>query len=157
MNVRMRVPVTIVASLSLAAGVAACGGDDDESTSAGDETTETASAEEVSLTTGDTEGGFTWEVEPTPTAETKSVSYTNDSDQPHALIFAKINEGYTLEEAYELQGKKGSATTVAEGDVKPGETTEVKVTEDIEPGSYAMLCPIPGHYQQGQLEEFDIE
>ena len=27
----------------------------------------------------------------------------------------------------------------------------------VEPGSYAMLCPIPGHYQQGQLEEFDIE
>ena len=75
----------------------------------------------------------------------------------HALIFAKINEGYTLEEAYELEGEKGSATTVAEGGVKPGETAEIPVKGKIEPGSYAMLCPIPGHYQQGQLEEFDIE
>ena len=155
---RTRLVAGIAASFVLAAGVAACGSDDEDSTSASDETTETASAEEVSLTTGNEEGGgYSWDVEPTPTAETKSISYTNDSDTEHALIFAKINEGYTLEEAYELEGEKGSATTVAEGGVKPGETTEIPVKGKIEPGSYAMLCPIPGHYQQGQLEEFDIE
>jgi hypothetical protein len=32
----------------------------------------------------------------------------------------------------------------------------------LEPGNYAMLCPIPGpggkaHYQLGQLEEFTLE
>ena len=144
-------------ALALGAGVAACGSDDEDTTSASDETTETASAEEVSLTTGDTDDGYTWEVDPIPTADTKSISYTNDSQEPHALIFARVNEGYTLEEAYELEGEKGSATTVAEGEVGPGETAEIKVKGKIEPGDYAMLCPIPGHYQQGQLEEFEIQ
>ena len=37
------------------------------------------------------------------------------------------------------------------------ETVTIDVTELIEPGSYAMICPIPGHYQQGQLAEFEIE
>lgn len=153
-----------VAAVGLAiagGGLAACG-DDEETTAAGETATEeAASAEEVTLTTGDIEGGFSWEVEPTPTAETKTISYVNESKQPHALIFARINEGYTVDEAYELQGRKGSATTVAETDEKtspgPGETVSIDVTEAIEPGSYAMLCPIPGHYQQGQLEEFEIE
>jgi uncharacterized cupredoxin-like copper-binding protein len=146
-----------VATIVLAAGVAACG-DDDESSDGGEET---ASAQEVTVTTADTEDGFSWEVEPTPTAETESITYVNESKQPHALIFARINEGFTFEEAYEMQGRKGSAVTVAETDQKtspkPGETVTVDVTEPIEPGSYAMLCPIPGHYQQGQLEEFDVE
>jgi len=37
----------------------------------------------------------------------------------------------------------------------------VEITDEIEPGPYAMLCPIEGkegaHYELGQLEEFDIE
>ena len=156
------IAVTVVGLAIAGGGLAACG-DDDETTGGGETaaTEETASAEEVSLTTGDTEGGFAWEVEPTPTAETKTITYTNESKQPHALIFARINEGYTLDEAYKLQGRKGSATIVAETDEKtspqPGETVTVDVTESIEPGHYAMLCPIPGHYQQGQLKEFEIE
>ena len=155
------IAVTVVGLAIAGGGLAACG--DDEETTAGGETAteETASAEEVTLTTGDTEGGFTWEVEPTPTAETKTISYVNESKQPHALVFARINEGFTVDEAYELQGRKGSATSVAETDEKtspgPGQTVSVEVTEPIEPGNYAMLCPIPGHYQQGQLEEFEIE
>jgi uncharacterized cupredoxin-like copper-binding protein len=152
-----RILASGVAALALGAGFIACGDDEDEDTAA----TETASAETVTVTTGDTADGYSWEVEPTPTAETKTIEYVNESEEPHALIFARINEGYTLEEAYDLQGRKGSATTVAESDRQtspgPGETVEIDVTEQIEPGNYAMLCPIPGHYQQGQLEEFEIQ
>ena len=151
-----RILASGVAALALGAGFIACGDDEDEETAA----TETASAETVTVTTGDTADGYSWEVEPTPTAETKTIEYVNESEEPHALIFARINEGYTLEEAYDLQGRKGSATTVAESDRQtspgPGETVEIDVTEQIEAGNYAMLCPIPGHYQQGQLEEGEI-
>ena len=153
MNTKARIAAT-AAALSVAAGLAACGDDDSSSE-------DSASAEEVTLTTGDTSDGFSWEVDPTPTADTKTITYTNDSEQPHALIFARINEGFTLEEAYKLEGEKGSATLVAQTDRKtspgPGDTVTVDVTEPIEPGNYAMLCPLPGHYQQGQLEEFEIE
>ena len=48
----------------------------------------------------------------TPTAETKSVTLQNDSQEGHALIFARLGEGYTVDEAYKLEGKKGSATDV---------------------------------------------
>jgi uncharacterized cupredoxin-like copper-binding protein len=153
---RKRAVAGAVAALALGAGVAACG--DEEETTAGEET---ASAEEVTLTTGDTADGFAWDVEPTPTAETKTITYVNESKQPHALILARLGEGYTVDEAYKLEGEKGSATVVAESNRKtspgPGETVTINVTKPIEPGSYAMLCPIPGHYQQGQLEEFQIE
>jgi uncharacterized cupredoxin-like copper-binding protein len=147
----------LVAALTLGAGIAACGDDDEDSSG----TEESASAETVTVTTGDTADGFSWEVEPTPTAETKTVEYVNESEEPHAMVFARINEGYTLEEAYELQGEKGSADVVVESGRKdspgPGETVTYEITDPIEPGNFAMLCPIPGHYQQGQLEEFEIQ
>lgn len=148
----MRKPVAAIAVLALAAGLAACG-DDEEETTAADET---ASAEEVTVTTADTEGGYTWEVEPTPTTETQEVTFVNDSEVEHGIIFAKLNEGYTLEEAYELQGRKGSTVSYVEGGAKPGATQTFKVENPVEPGKYVLLCPIPGHYQQGQLEEGEI-
>jgi uncharacterized cupredoxin-like copper-binding protein len=155
MNTRAAIAAGVLA-LATTGGLAACG-DDEESPSA----EETVSATEVTVTTGDVEGGFSWEVEPTPTAETQTISYVNNSKQPHALVFARIGEGYTLEEAYELRGRKGSATSIVESDDKtspgPGETVTFDITKPIEPGNYAILCPIPGHYQQGQLEEFAIE
>ena len=159
MSIDTRRVAALVAALALGLGLIACGDDDeDETTSASEEST---SAETVTVTTGDAADGFSWEVEPTPTAETKTVKYVNESDQPHAMVFARINEGYTLEEAYELQGEKGSATSYIESGRKdspgPGETVTYDITEPIEPGNFAMLCPIPGHYQQGQLEEFEIQ
>ena len=65
------------------------------------------------MTTSDTaDGRYTWEVSPTPTAETILVNFKNESKEPHALIFARLGEGYTVDEAVELEGKKGSATEV---------------------------------------------
>jgi plastocyanin len=156
-----RALVALVAALALAIVPAACG-DDDEDDSGSEEA---ASAETVTVTTSDTEDGYTWDVSPTPTADTQSVTFENESEEPHALIFARLGEGYTVDEAYELQGRKGSAITVAESDRQtspgPGETTEIEVTEPIEPGEYAIICPIAGqdgpHYKLGQLEEFSIE
>ena len=68
---------------------------------------------ESPLTTTDTpDGRYTWEVSPTPTAETILVNFRSESQQPHALIFARLGEGYTVDEAVELEGRKGSATEV---------------------------------------------
>ena len=154
MKHRTRLAASVATALALGLGVVACGSDDEDSDSA---TEETASAEAVTVTTGDIADGYSWEVEPTPTAETKSVEFVNDSETEHGLILARINEGYTLEEAYELEGRKGSAELIVEGGAKPGKTETLEVNGKIEPGNYAMLCPIPGHYQEGQLEEFEIQ
>ena len=149
---------TIVAVVALGSGIAACGSDDEETTSASEETTEEAvSAETVTVTTGDAEGGgYTWEVEPAPTTETKEVTFVNESEVEHAFVFAKLNEGFTLEEAYELQGRKGSTVPFGEGGAGPGTEETIKLENPVEAGNFVMLCPIPGHYQEGQLEEGEI-
>jgi hypothetical protein len=150
-----RVVRAFAVALTLALGAGACGGDDDE------EATE-ASAEEVTVTTSDTADGYTWDVSPTPTAETKSVTLQNDSEEQHYLIFARLGKGSTVDEAYKLEGKKGSATEVTRlTSAGPGRSATADVTKPINPGDYYLLCPLAGtdgpHYKLGQLEEFAIE
>ena len=149
----------------MAGGVlAGCGGDDDEGESASDETSTTAAepVEEVTLVANDAGGDYTFELSDTPTADTKSVVFDNQGEEPHFLVFAKLNDGFTLDEAVELQGKEGSADVLIEKGAGPGQTKTFPITDPIEPGSFAMLCPIPGpegepHYKLGQLEEFEIQ
>ncbi len=142
------------AAMALCAGaLAACGDDDEEASAPADES---ASAETVTVTSTE----YDFELSATPTAETKEVVFDNQGKELHVLIFARINEGFTVDEAIKLEGEKGSATLIGETDAKPGEQQVVKVKKPIEPGSYAMLCPIGGpegpHYKLGQLEEFEI-
>ena len=162
----MKTPALLVSSLVLGAlGLVACGGDGDE------ETTEATSAGRVTVTTSDAaDGGFNWEVSPTPTAETTLVNFKNESKEPHALIFARLGEGYTVDEAVALEGRKGSATQVIRMTFVPpvnydtggGPSAEIAdVTKPLTPGSYVMLCPLAGkagpHYKLGQLAQFAIE
>jgi hypothetical protein len=152
---RFAIAGALAVAVGLALGASACGGDDD------DESTE-ASAEKVTVTTSDTSDGYTWDVSPTPTAETKSVTLQNDSEEGHALIFARLSKGYTVDEAYKLEGEKGSATDVIRPHgVGPGKSATHDVTEPLDPGDYFLLCPLAGkdgpHYKLGQLDEFAIE
>ena len=164
----MKRPALLLSLLALGAlGLVACGGDDDDEDTA-------ASAGRVTVTTSDTaNGGYTWEVSPTPTAETTLVNFKNESKAPHALIFARLGEGYTVDEAVELEGRKGSATQVMRTTFAPPKdfdggqqtgppTGEIAdVTKPLDPGDYVMLCPLAGkdgpHYKLGQLAEFAIE
>jgi hypothetical protein len=153
----------IAAAVMLTGAFVACGDDDDSDDSAATETTsEAADTASVTLTADDAGGEYTFELSATPTAETEEVVFDNQGQQPHALVFAKINEGYTLEEAFELEGRKGSAVTYVEGGAEPGKSQSYKLDKPLEAGSYAMLCPIGGnspsaHWKNGQLEEFSIE
>lgn len=135
-----RLLILLIASI-LALGLAACGD----------------SAATVELNADE----YDFELSATPTAETETVAFQNDGEDFHVLIFARINEGFTTEEAIKLEGEKGSAEIVAQAEAKPGETADAKVKGPLEPGDYAMLCPIGGpegpHYELGQLEEFTIE
>jgi hypothetical protein len=155
MGKRWAIVLGVAAAGVVALGAGACGGDDDE------ETTE-ASAEKVTVTTGDTADGYTWDVSPTPTAETNSVTLQSESKEEHGLIFARLGQGYTVDEAYELEGEKGSATEVIRATgAGPGKSATADVTEPLDPGDYVLLCPLAGkdgpHYKLGQLDEFAIE
>jgi hypothetical protein len=159
----VRLFAVLAALIALSLFAVACGDDDDEGSGSGSEETtqaESGGAETVTLTADD-KPDYTFTLSTTPTAETKTVKFKNVGTQQHVLIFARINEGFTLDEAFQMQGEGGSATVVAEGDAKPGQTRTLQVTKPLKPGRYAMLCPIGGpqgpHYKLGQLQEFEIQ
>ena len=149
----------VAAAICLSLGLAACGDDDStEATDSADATTTTeASAETVEVTAIE----YEFDVAPTPTAETKTVNFVNDGKEFHVLVFAKLNEGFTVDEAVKLEGEKGSAELIGETEAEPGKTGTIEVKKPIEPGDYVLLCPIGGpdgpHYKLGQLAEFAIE
>jgi hypothetical protein len=135
--------------------LAGCG--DDSSDSGTDESTSSASAEDVSVTATE----YEFDLSATPTADTKSITFQNDGGEPHVMILAKINEGYTFDEAFKLQGKKGSAELLGQTDAKPGQTQTVELKKPIDAGHYALFCPLQTkdgefHYKLGQLDEFDV-
>jgi hypothetical protein len=160
----LRLVSTLTAVTVLAVGAIACGDDDDDSASDSSAATEetsssedAASAEEVTVTADE----YSFDLSATPTADTKSVTFDNQGKEFHVLIFARINEGFTVDEAIKLEGQKGSAEIVAEAEGPPGESTTIDIKKPIEAGEYAMLCPVGGpegpHYKLGQLEEFEIQ
>jgi plastocyanin len=144
--------------LALSFGAVACGDEDEDE---GEETTpaaEEASAETVDVTGDD----FSFELSATPTAETTEVTFENVGEEPHELIFARINEGYTLEDAIEAEGEEGTAEEIGFSRAAPGEEGRpIEIRQPLEPGNYAMVCTIPfqgePHYDLGMQEEFTIE
>ena len=159
---RLRILTIASVTLVLALGAAACGGDDDDE----EEPATEAGAGRVTLTADDDVAAdeYTFDLSTTPTADTTGVSFENVGEVPHELIFARINEGFTTEEALELEGGRGSAELVgtSRGPIQPGTTDEVKVRGPLQPGEYAMLCNLrtedgTPHWELGQLEEFTIE
>jgi hypothetical protein len=152
-----------VLALALTAAVFATGCGDDEDEGSSDSAESTESVQEITLTADDvSETEKTFELSATPTPETETVVFDNVGDVPHALVFAKLNEGYTVDEAIELQGRKGSTEDIGQTDAAPGKSSTVEIEQPLEPGDYVMLCPIPNdegtpHFELGQLEEFSIE
>ncbi|HEX2129258.1 MAG TPA: hypothetical protein VHF58_08585 [Solirubrobacterales bacterium] len=162
-NLKLRL-VALATALTLTGGLVACGDDDEDSadSAATTEATETEDTSSVTLVADDAGGNYTFELSATPTAETEEIVFDNQGEQPHVLIFARLGEGFTVDEAFELEGRKGSAETLVEADAGPGKSKTVPIDGTLEPGNYAMLCPIPGpggkaHYELGQLEEFTLE
>ena len=158
MKRRIRWRIALLATASLAVVASGCGDDEGEESS-GDSAATEAAVEEVTLTADDRDG-YTFELSETPTADTTSVVFDNQGKEGHFLVYAKINEGFTVDEAVELQGKKGSAEILVEKGAGPGQSKTFEISDPVEPGNYAMLCPIPApegpHYKLGQLEEFEI-
>jgi plastocyanin len=153
---RFRILVVVASGLVLALGAAACGDDDeDEGTTAAEET----SAETVNVTGVD----YAFELSATPTAETKEITFENTGEEPHELILARINEGYTLDEAIEAEGEKGTAEDLGISFAKPGEEGKpIEIKKPLEPGNYAMVCTVETkdgepHYDLGMQTEFTVD
>ena len=78
-------PVTM-----LAIGLTACGSDD--STEATDSSTATeASTGSVDVTATE----YEFDLSANPSTDTTEINFVNDGAEEHALVFAKLNDGYT--------------------------------------------------------------
>lgn len=157
MNRKPLVLALAIAALTAPIAFAACG-DDDEESDGEQTTTEAAQPTEVTVTADD----YSFELSATPT-EPGEVTFLLDNvgEEPHALIVARINEGFTLEEANELEGRQGSAEILGQADAPPGQEGR-PIPVELEAGDYGLVCPLAtrdgeSHFDLGQQAEFVIE
>lgn len=151
--------IACLAAIVAALGLVACGGDDDDATTATDtaaETTEapsdetgatdeTAAGESTTLQIAADPGGaleYT-ETELSAPAGNVTVEFTNESQVPHDVVFS--------EPGGEAGGEQIGGTEVITGD---STTTELT---DLEPGEYQFWCTVPGHLQAGMQGTLTVE
>jgi len=159
----IRILLGALAMLAISLGAVACGDDDEGSTAADEATTEDAGTVTVTATDDIEADEYSFDLSATPTADTKEVTFQNDGERPHELIFVRINEGFTVDDAIKAEGEEGTTTPVGFTFAKPGqEAKPIEVKKPLEPGPYVMLCTVETkdkvpHFELGQREEFDIE
>jgi len=143
-------------ALSASIGLVACGGG-----AAPTDTTAEGEGQVIDIVATD------YEFEGAPeelTTGPVEVSFANEGEEPHMLIFAKLNEGSTLEDAIKAEGEDGTTTDIGTiPPVEPGQEAPATISADItEPGEYFMLCPLETkdgepHFELGQLKEYEVQ
>lgn len=149
---------TAGATLALALG--ACGDDDDETTTAAEETAtaeETTAGSEITVTADE----YSFELSEEPQAGPATFSLDNVGEEDHELILAKIAEGSTFDEAIKAQGEKGTTESIEFLEAPAGEEAPNTITTELTAGNYGMLCSLETddgepHFELGQQEEFEI-
>jgi uncharacterized cupredoxin-like copper-binding protein len=134
----MRAKLPLIAlplSVAVVALLAGCGGDNDETTSAGGATTQSAGGQTVEISETD------YELDPSdPTVQAGTVSFkvTNDGAVDHNL---------------EVEGPEGEQEL--EQDLAPGESGTLTV-DLSKPGKYEFYCPVGDHRDRGMRGEITV-
>jgi hypothetical protein len=96
-----------------------------------------------------------------PAAGRTSLVMTNEGEESHVMLVARLAEGATLDDA--LQADDPAEFVEEEYDsgiAVPGE--EAVVTAELTPGEWAMVCYLPApdgqaHFEKGMAETFTVE
>ena len=89
--------------------------------------------------------------------------------QPGSVTFEARNEGPSVHEFEVFSGGTGEGLEVSSGvadteslvlideleEIAPG--TSGSLTLDLQPGTYAVICNLPAHYEQGMHASFTVE
>jgi uncharacterized cupredoxin-like copper-binding protein len=160
----MRVSTLIAAFLS-AVALAACGGEDaaeDAATTAEQEATQAAGGESTPAAEGDAAAIDValseWKVDPAKAsaqAGTVVFNAVNEGQAPHELEVIDTDTpagDFPVEDSRaQIDGKEvGEVTGIAAGRSKV-------LQVDLEPGHYALICNLPGHYQPGMYADFEVK
>lgn len=105
-----------------------------------------------------------WAVTPSATtASAGSVTFTvkNDGTIPHEFVVLQTE---TLAGDFPIESFEGESDRIDEdtagtnvgetGDMDAGSTKTLTI--DLEPGHYAFVCNLPGHYGQGMHTDFTV-
>lgn len=160
----MRVPTLIAACLS-AVALAACGGEDaaeDAATTAEREATQAAEDAATPAAGGDAVAIDVvlaeWKVEPAKaSASAGTVVFTarNEGQAPHEL---EVIDTDTPAADFPVEDSRAQTDGEKVGEVEGIAAGQSKVLEvDLEPGHYALICNLPGHYQPGMYADFEVK
>lgn len=140
------------------------GGDDEEGDDEELETEPAEGANVVEITGVD----FGFEGVPSEVAAgSTAFGFTNGGESAHEMIVFQLQEGKTAEDVLALEGEDDpAAAEVVAGEVggtfgTPGSETTTYVNAEVEPGTYALLCFIPGpggesHAELGMTATFTV-
>lgn len=150
------VGVGLVALLAVA-----CGDDEEKATTAtpteaADETPDEMGALHISLTEWSITGEDGADIPSVPAGEVAFETH-NDGEVPHELVIIKTD---TDPATFPASGGKVDEEAVGEliGEVEdfPGGETETG-TFGLQPGAYALICNVAGHYEQGMYAQLIVE
>jgi uncharacterized cupredoxin-like copper-binding protein len=138
----------LIGALIFVFALSACGGGDDETSAGGSG----AAGSPVSVTMGSPEEYL---LVPEP-AEVAS----------GAVTFDVVNGGTIEHEMVVIKTDKGAANLATDGEadetgavdeivLAASESGDLKV--DLEPGAYALVCNLPGHYAAGMYADFTVK
>lgn len=103
--------------------------------------------------------GIPAEIEAGPT----SFSFTNEGEAAHEMFIARLGDGVDLDEllAADREPTEEEAQEIGGTSSEPGGKTTYVNAENLEPGTYAVLCFIPGpegkpHFQLGMKTTFTV-
>ncbi|MDP8957503.1 MAG: hypothetical protein M3N24_11220 [Actinomycetota bacterium] len=114
-----------------------------------------------------TASDFSFEHPPTVEAGAVELQMTNEGENQHVLIVARVNEGATLGQARrsllsddptQQEGPPPYSFVPGVAEVTPGHSGNS--TQILEPGEYIMICPIPDadgipHFAKGMVSTFE--
>jgi uncharacterized cupredoxin-like copper-binding protein len=157
--------VGVVVLLALSTAASGCGGNDDTSSSAESESSE--AAETAATDTTAPPGAATVTVkmdeydfipqDATAKAGQTTLEAVNVGEIPHELVLAKSNlEPAKLPTTSNGEVDEEALDTVGEApDVAAGDTGSFAA--NLEPGSYVMICNLPGHYSSGMYGSLTVK
>jgi uncharacterized cupredoxin-like copper-binding protein len=160
MNRALRLPLLALAGLAATAAVAGCGNNSSsDNASAASRTTAapsttpaptSASSKSVAVDLSE------WSIKPSAsTAKAGPVAFAvhNAGSMVHEMVVLKTSKAAA---GLGNKPKISEATSVGEAaDIAGGATK--RVTIDLKPGHYVLVCNLPGHYMQGMRADLTVQ
>lgn len=149
-----KLTATAAAVALAAASLTACGGSDDKTTESTATPTSAASGGTVVDVTMGKPGEFSMVPAPTEIpAGPATFKVRNDGTVVHEMVLIKTDKGAANLATGGEVDETGAVDEVA--DLPAGQEKDLSVT--LEPGSYVLLCALPGHYEQGMYTDFTVK